>query len=202
MPATDSFATRGPRGYDEVNQARKAGYFRLAACSSAITILIVSMTMRRVKPDRVRSRRTRSMTPATIPVLRDLPPAQPAFIWYPYGPSPDFPRWDRRTKRNGRTGILYGHVPDKKRGYPDYYNGKLIIYDWMRGWIKAVTMQPNGDFDKMEPFCAGVKMNSRSIWKWVPTESSTCWNTAAAGLPKIPTRAWRGSITSPVTCHL
>ncbi|HEV2353931.1 MAG TPA: PKD domain-containing protein, partial [Puia sp.] len=43
---------------------------------------------------------------------------------------------------------------------PDYYNGKLIIYEWMRGWMKAVTMLPNGDFDKMEPFAPDVKMNS------------------------------------------
>ncbi len=49
--------------------------------------------------------------------------------------------------------------PDSTR-LPDYYNGKFIIYEWMRGWMKAVTMLPNGDFDKMEPFAPGVKMNS------------------------------------------
>jgi cytochrome c551/c552 len=49
--------------------------------------------------------------------------------------------------------------PDSTR-YPDYYNGKLIEYEWMRSWMKAVTMQPNGDFDKFEPFAPGVKMNS------------------------------------------
>ncbi len=36
--------------------------------------------------------------------------------------------------------------------YPDYYNGKLFIYDWIRGWIKVVTLQPNGDFEQMESF--------------------------------------------------
>ena len=30
----------------------------------------------------------------------------------------------------------------------------------MRGWIKAVTMLPNGDFDKMEPFFENIKMNN------------------------------------------
>jgi len=35
-----------------------------------------------------------------------------------------------------------------------------LIYDWIRGWIKAVTMQSNGDFDKMEPFFPSLKVNS------------------------------------------
>ena len=44
----DSFATRGPRGYDEVNQARKAGF--LAGRFLLVTIiLIVNMIMLPVK---------------------------------------------------------------------------------------------------------------------------------------------------------
>jgi cytochrome c len=43
---------------------------------------------------------------------------------------------------------------------PDYYHGKFFIYDWIRGWIKAVTLQPNGDFDKMEPFMPSTKLNA------------------------------------------
>ena len=48
----------------------------------------------------------------------------------------------------------------KETRLPDYYNNKLFIYDWIRGWIKVVTMQPNGDFDKMEPFMAHTKLNN------------------------------------------
>jgi hypothetical protein len=48
----------------------------------------------------------------------------------------------------------------KTPGLPDYYNKKLFIYDWIRGWIKAVTLQSNGDFDKMEPFMEKHKFNS------------------------------------------
>ncbi|HRN58011.1 MAG TPA: PKD domain-containing protein, partial [Agriterribacter sp.] len=39
-------------------------------------------------------------------------------------------------------------------------NGKLFIYDWIRGWIKAVTLLPNGDFDKMEPFMEHTKWHN------------------------------------------
>jgi len=155
----DSFATRGPRGYDEVNQARKAGFFGWP--------LFVGDNYAYHEYDYA----TGKSGPAFDPVkpvndsrnntgLRDLPPAQPAFIWYPYGPSPDFPEVGTGG-RNAMAGPVYytDLFPDSTR-LPAYYNGKFIIYEWMRGWMKAVTMRPNGDFDKMEPFAPGVKMNS------------------------------------------
>ena len=92
--------------------------------------------------------------------MRELPPAQPAFIWYPYSASPDFPQVGTGG-RNAMTGpVYYTDMFPKETRLPDYYNGKLIIYDWIRGWIKAVTLQPNGDFDKMEPFFPSIKVNS------------------------------------------
>ena len=95
-----------------------------------------------------------------IPGLRELPPAQPAFIWYPYAASPDFPQVGTGG-RNAMAGpVYYTDMYPKETRLPDYYNGKLIIYDWIRGWIKAVTMQPNGDFDKMEPFFGSIKLNN------------------------------------------
>jgi cytochrome c551/c552 len=45
----------------------------------------------------------------------------------------------------------------KKTRYPDYFDGKLIVYEWMRDWMKVVTMLPNGDFDKMDPFMEQTK---------------------------------------------
>ena len=53
--------------------------------------------------------------------------------------------------------VYYTDMFPKETRFPDYYNGKLFIYDWIRGWIKAVTMLPNGDFDKMEPFMEHIK---------------------------------------------
>src|SRR5690606_2524964 len=41
---------------------------------------------------------------------------------------------------------------DQKTRSSDYYDSKLFIYDWIRGWIKVVTLRENGDYDKMEPF--------------------------------------------------
>ena len=86
--------------------------------------------------------------------LRELPPAQPAFIWYPYAQSDEFPQLGSGG-RNAMPGPVYHtDLYDKKTRYSDYFDGKLFIYDWIRGWIKVVTMRENGDYDKMEPFLA------------------------------------------------
>ncbi len=42
---------------------------------------------------------------------------------------------------------------------PDYYNGKLITYDWMRGWMMAVTLDSLGNFSRMEPFADSIKLS-------------------------------------------
>ncbi|MEO8764399.1 MAG: ThuA domain-containing protein [Ginsengibacter sp.] len=153
----DSLGTRGPRGYDEINQARKAGYFGWP--------LFVGNNYPYHNYDYATGKSGPAFDPAH-PVnesrnntgLRELPPAQPAFIWYPYAPSPDFPEVGTGG-RNAMAGpVYYTDMFPKETRLPDYYDGKLFIYEWIRGWIKAVTMLPNGDFDKMEPFMEHIKL--------------------------------------------
>ena len=155
----DSFTTRGPRGYDEVNQARKAGYFGWP--------LFIGNNYPYRQYDYATGISGAEFDPEK-PIndsrnntgLRELPPAQPAFIWYPYAASADFPQVGTGG-RNAMAGpVYYTDMFSQETRLPDYYNGKLIIYDWIRGWVKAVTMLPNGDFDKMEPFFPQLKVNS------------------------------------------
>lgn len=146
---------RGPRGYDEVNQARKAGNFGWP--------LFIGKNYPYRAYDYTNGQSGDAFDPAA-PVnnspnntgLTQLPPAQPAYIWYPYAVSPDFPQ----VGEGGRTAMA-GPVFYTKPGitsYPSYYNGKLLIYEWVRGWVKAVTMAPNGDYVSMEPFMANVPL--------------------------------------------
>jgi len=155
----DSTATRGSRGYDEVNQARKAGFFGWP--------LFIGNNIPYRQYDYATGKSQALFDPAK-PVndsrnntgLRELPPAQSAFIWYPYDPSTDFPQVGTGG-RNAMAGpVYYTDMYPKETRLPDYYNGKLLIYEWIRGWIKAVTLLPNGDFDKMEPFFNSLKVNS------------------------------------------
>jgi len=85
--------------------------------------------------------------------LRELPPAQPAMIWYGKNNSKYFP-----LVGNGGASAMAGPVYYSKyfRDAPyklsDYYNGKLFIFEWIRGWIMAVSFDEEGNFKEMEPF--------------------------------------------------
>jgi len=188
----DSLETRGPRGYDELNQARKAGYFGWP--------LFVGNNYPYHEYNYVTGKSGPSFDPLH-PVnnsrnntgLNDLPAVSPAFIWYPYAESPDFPQVGKGG-RNAMAGpIYYCDMYPAETRLPDYYNGKVIIYDWMRGWRKAVTLLPNGDFDKMEPFAPNIKTNSMIDLEVGPDgrlymlEYGTGWYTqnADAGLARL-----------------
>nr|MBA4168436.1 PQQ-dependent sugar dehydrogenase [Chitinophagaceae bacterium] len=187
---TDS-AGRGPRGYDEVNQARTAGYFGWP--------LFVGNNYPYSEYDYATGKMGMTFDPAK-PVnnsrnntgLKVLPPAHPAFIWYPYAVSPDFPQIGSGG-RNAMAGPVFYSSVFGTKGIPAYYDGKLFIYDFIRGWIKAVTMKPNGDFDHMEPFMPHIKMNSAIDMEMGPDghiyvlEYGTGWFTqnADAGLYRI-----------------
>ncbi|HVU84010.1 MAG TPA: PQQ-dependent sugar dehydrogenase, partial [Puia sp.] len=85
--------------------------------------------------------------------LNQLPPAMPAFISYPYGISEKFPEVGTGS-RCAVGGPIYHHDDFKHaaRPFPDYYEGKWLAADLSRGWIMAITMKPNGDYQSMERF--------------------------------------------------
>ncbi len=149
---------RGPQGHDEVNRAREAGFFGWP------------YFVGNNKPYREYNFATHKSDPLHDPAhpinnspnntgMRELPPAQSAFIWYPYGNSPEFPLVGTGG-RNAMAGPTYycDQYPAATR-FPDYYNGKLIIYDWMRGWMMAVTVDSVGNFSRMEPFGEQIKLS-------------------------------------------
>lgn len=155
----DSFGVRGPRGYDELNQARKAGFFgwplfvgkNYAYNPYNYATGVSGPAYDPEKPLNESNNNTG---------IKDLPEVAPPFIWYPYDASPDFPQVGSGG-RNAMAGpVYYTSMWPAKTRLPDYYNNKLFIYDWIRGWIKVVTMLPNGDFDKMEPFMEHTKWHN------------------------------------------
>lgn len=152
--ASDDDALRGPRGYDEVNQARRAGNFGWP--------LFIGNNYPYKAYDFTNGENGNAFDPAA-PInnspnntgLSQLPPAQKAFIWYPYGLSSEFPQ----VGAGGRTAMAGPvYYANANSPYPAYYNGKLIIYEWVRGWVKAVTMNAAGDYISMEPFLANVSL--------------------------------------------
>lgn len=155
----DSLESRGPRGYDEMNQAREAGNFGWP--------LFVADN----KPYRVYDYENGTFGEAFDPEnpvnnsknntgLTQLPKAMPAYAFYPYDASNDFPQLGTGG-RNAMAGPTY--YSDLYQGadkLPEYYNEKVFIYDWMRGWIKALHLNEDGSFSKMEPFASDIKVNN------------------------------------------
>lgn len=153
--ATNDDPLRGPRGYDEVNQARKAGNFGWPFFIGNNYPYRAYDYTNGTNGEPFLSTGATNNSPNNTG-LNTLPPAQPAFIWYPYGESKEFPQ----VGAGGRTamaGPVY-YPTGNNQPYPAYYNGKLIIYEWVRGWVKAVTLSPEGDYLSMEPFLANVDL--------------------------------------------
>lgn len=155
----DSLETRGPRGYDEINQAREAGHFGwpFVIANNYPYRAYDYATGTSGEFYDINGPRNTSPNNTGIEVL---PPTKPAFIWYPYGESEEFPALGTGG-RNAMTGpIYYSDLYSGKDKLPDYFDGKLLIYDWIRGWIKVVSMDENGDYSKMDPFMEDTKFNA------------------------------------------
>jgi cytochrome c len=152
-------AGRGTRGYDEIGQARSAGNYGWP--------YFVGNNQAYYKTTVIDSTRTEAgpkFNPAYVvnrspnnTGLTTLPPARVPFIWYPYGQSPDFPI----VGTGGRTAeagpVFYrSDFANAARPFPQYYDGKLFIYEFMRHWIMAVTMDARGDLVSIERFMPSV----------------------------------------------
>ncbi len=143
---------RGPKGYDEINQARQPGNYGWP--------YFVGPNLPYNAYD-FEAKKQGLLFDSSAPVNssinntgeRILPPAQKAFIWYPYDTTTVFPD----LKFGGRmamAGPVYRKDPKliSPRGLPEYFNGKLFIYDWMRYWIKVVNMDENGNYLGLDSF--------------------------------------------------
>ena len=142
----------GPKGYDELNQARGPGFFGWP----------YFIGENRAYPyyDFFKDQPTAPRDPAR-PVntsvnntgLRELPPAQPAFISYPYGISEKFPEVGSGG-RSATGGPIYRRADfaNPPRAFPDYYEGKWLAADLSRGWIMAIAMDEHGNYKSMEQF--------------------------------------------------
>lgn len=143
---------RGPKSYDEFNQARKAGNFGwpyAAGDNQAYWHYDFATHSPREKFDTAHPVNSSPNNTG----LKELPPSQPALIWYPQIFSPEFPLLGTGSA-SAMGGPVYRMADFKKavRPFPSYYEGKWFITDWTRGWIMVVTLDDNGNYKSMEQF--------------------------------------------------
>jgi cytochrome c len=142
----------GPRGYDELNQARGPGFFGwpyFIGPNKAFPYYDYALgkPLEPKDPDKPVNE-SRNNTG-----LRELPPAQPAFIYYPYALSEEFPEMGSGG-RSATGGPIFRQAdfPDAPRAFPAYYEGNWFAADLARGWIMAIRIDADGNYDSMERF--------------------------------------------------
>lgn len=154
--ANQSSPERGPAGHDEVNRVTAAGNFgwplfignNKPYVAYDFETAASGKMFNPLAPENNSPRNTGA---------KQLPPAQPALLWYPYGRSDEFPELGT----GGRTATVADvyrseNYPASELRYPEYYDGKLFILDFMRTWVKAVTIDEFGRVRKIEPFAPQI----------------------------------------------
>lgn len=158
--ASDPNASRGPAGHDEIGQARHAGNFgwpHFVGNNKAYHKYDFAQEKSYEKWDVNAPLNTSPNNTG----LEQLPPAQNAFVWYPYGESPEFPLVGAGG-RNAMAGPVFYSEDFKgaERAFPRYYDGKFLAYEWMRGWIMSITMDEDGNLKEMERFMPSYRFSN------------------------------------------
>lgn len=141
---------RGPKGYDGVNVAAQPGFWGWPYSRGNNTPY---------HDYDFASNQSKALFDPLHPIndspnntgLKELPPTQPYTIWYSYDESEEFP-WVGTGGKNPMAGPVY--YSDQYQGehrFPPFFDGKLIIYEWMRHWLYAVELDSMGGFVKADP---------------------------------------------------
>ncbi|MDB6068165.1 MAG: C-terminal target protein [Pedosphaera sp.] len=156
--AGSDVASRGPKGYDEWNQARSAGNFGWPYFVGNNKPYIdydfaTGGSFGAFDPNAPVNDSPNNTGPA------NLPPAQPAWIWYPYDGSPEFPELDAGGGRTAMGGPVYHSKTNvtTKTKVPAYFDQTLFIWEWSRNYIKEVKLDDDGSVLKINPFLPSFK---------------------------------------------
>ncbi|WP_242922098.1 ThuA domain-containing protein [Pontibacter liquoris] len=143
---------QGPRGYDEFNQAKKAGnygwpYF-VGNSKPYHDYDFASKTVGELANPKAPVNTSPNNTG-----LKQLPPVQNAMVWYPYNASEEFPDLGEGGRcAMGGPVYHYQEALNSKVKLPAYYDKALFAYDWMRNWVYALRLDENQQYKRMEPF--------------------------------------------------
>lgn len=92
--------------------------------------------------------------------LTELPPVTQPEIWYSYGESAEFPELG-----TGGIGPMAGPAYDYDKratkgkhpvAWPQYYDGKPLLGEWTRDWIKAITLGTDNSVADIEAAVPGI----------------------------------------------
>ncbi|MBC6997282.1 ThuA domain-containing protein [Cytophaga sp. FL35] len=143
---------RGPSGMGEYDQAREAGFWGWP------------YTRGYNEPYNDYNFETKTSGPKFDPNnlindsrhntgLQKLPPAQKSMIPMTYYRSEEFP-WMGAGGINPMAGPVFhaSDYPEATDPFPNYFEDKLFLYEWMRDWIYVITLDENQNYVKADAF--------------------------------------------------
>lgn len=92
--------------------------------------------------------------------ITNLPPAQKSMIPMTYYRSEEFP-WMGEGGINPMAGPVYhaSDQPNAKTPFPDYFEGKLFLYEWMRDWIYVISLDDDHNYIKADAFMPNTEFS-------------------------------------------
>ncbi len=155
-PDAGNTSPRGTRGYDELNQAKRAGnygwpYFvgnNFPYANYDYATGEIGELFDPLKPENESPNNTGA---------RFLPPAQPAMIFWPYADSPEFPMLGS----GGRTACAgpvfhYRAAFADTNGFPEHFDKCLLFWDWQRPFMHWARFDDNNNLRSIEDFTEAV----------------------------------------------
>ncbi len=92
--------------------------------------------------------------------IQKLPPAQKSMIPMTYYRSDEFP-WMGDGGINPMAGPVYhaSDNPNAEEPFPNYFEGKLFLYEWMRDWVYVITLDEDQNYVKADAFMPGTEFS-------------------------------------------
>jgi cytochrome c len=156
--ALEASPQRGPAGFDEFNIAKEAGNFGWPYFH-ADNRPYVKYDFATVKSGEPFDPKHPVNDSPNNTGIRELPPAQPALIWYPPGPSARYPQFGSGA-RSAMAGPIYHFDANSKsdRKFPAQYDGSLFIWEWERSWICEARLDAEARLKEVRLFAPEIKI--------------------------------------------
>jgi glucose/arabinose dehydrogenase/type 1 glutamine amidotransferase len=131
---------RGPQGYVEWNLIKKAGNYGWPYCEGP-NYAFRDYDYATGTPGFYFDCNAPTNDSPNNTGLTDLPPVVPADVWYPFGPSLEFPEMGSGCPCPS-AGPAYHYDPglDSDRKFPRYYDDTPFFYEWGRMFIKEFKL--------------------------------------------------------------
>ena len=157
--AGKSDSLRGPAGMGEFDQARKAGfwgwpYTRGNNQAYGDHNFTSKKTGAKFNPAKLVNNSPHNTG------IQNLPPAQESMVWFSYASSEEFP-WLGKGGVNPMGGMVFhaDDYPNATEPFPNYFENKLFVYEWMRDWVYLLTLDENQNYVKAESFMPNTEFS-------------------------------------------